>query len=1182
MTMAAGYSDDAARRLIADALDVTLIVEAAAGTGKTTELVNRIIRVIGQGVADVREIVAVTFTEKAAGELKLRLRQRLEEERQRTTDPAVARRLAAAVENLEEAHVSTIHGFCADLLRERPVEARVDPLFRVLTEAQAQRLFNQAFDGWLYGQLEDPPEGVRRSLRRGSRAAFPGGADDDGPIERLRRAAYELKEWRDFRAPWTRDPFDRAGAIARLIDLVHRCAAVSANPSYAGDNLFADTEPVRQMSRQLLKLIPNPQSPIPDLDGLEGQLLELRRHRDFKRARKGSGPTYAKGVPRAQVLEARDALVEALNDFQRRADADLAAVLHGELFGCVDEYERIKAREGAMDFLDLLLRARDLIRDDAGVRKHFQGRFTRLFVDEFQDTDPLQAELLLLLASADAGETAWERVAPVPGKLFIVGDPKQSIYRFRRADVDTYLTVCEQLKRAGARQVELRRSFRSVANIQRAVNMAFRPLMDGDPGRLQARYVPLEQWREDPGDQPSVVALPVPEPYSHRFIAARQVERSLPDAVGAYVDWLITRSGWMVTERRQADRRVPIEARHICLLFRRFLSYGEDVTRPYVDALEARGVRHLLVGGRTFHNREEIEVLRAALMAIEWPDDQLSVFATLRGALFAVGDEELLEYYHLHRGLHPFRIPADLPAHLHPIRDALALLASLHRNRNRRPVADTISVLLEQTRAHVGFVLRPGGEQALANVLHVAELARQYEMEGGMSFRGFVETLHAEASVRQPAEAPILEEGSDGVRLMTVHKAKGLEFPVVILADMTARLTPYEAGRHLDGRRKLCALRIGGWSPRDLNDNREVELERERSEGERVAYVAATRARDLLIVPAVGDGAYTEGWSAPLNNAIYPREDVRRQQSAAAGCPEFRSRDTVLKRPDGDPASFLTVCPGEHRISAEDGNAGEQVSVVWWSPDALALGAQASFGLRRDDLIVKDVSPAVLRQQLAEYEAWRAGRDAAVAAAQRPSIAVLTATEWARVGTGIGDRGSGIGSAVGAGLQTGPIDIEVTVETVARAGSRPGGARFGTLVHALLADMPLTRNDHAIAALAGTHGRVLGATAEEMEAATDAARRVLSHPVLQEASRAEATGCCYRETPMTWRLADNTIVEGHVDLAYVTDRDVVVVDFKTDRELDEALETYRRQVQVYAAAVGAALGRPARAVLLRV
>ncbi len=1175
MTLATQRTDEDARRLITDAIDETLVVEAAAGTGKTTELVNRILRVIAEGRADVREIVAVTFTEKAAGELKLRLRQRLEEERRAATDPDASRRLAEAVQNLEEAHVSTIHGFCADLLRERPVEARIDPLFRVLTEGQAQRLFKEAFDSWFQRQLDNPPEGVRRSLRRGSRGFRPGDIDDDGPIERLRRAGFELTEWRDFPAPWTRPALDRAGDIARLVELVHACAATTAKPSYIGDNLYVDTEPIRRLSREWGQtpqhgstqgVRPHESSRVrgsdPDLDAMEAQLIELRRNRDVKRARKGSGPTYSKGVTRAQVLEARDALLGALNDFQTNADADLSALLHEELRGCVDEYERLKAREGAMDFLDLLLRARDLVKDNGVVRAHFQSRFKRIFVDEFQDTDPLQAELLLLLSADDAGETRWQHVTPVRGKLFIVGDPKQSLYRFRRADVSIYLRVCELLEAAGALRVELRKSFRSVPSMQRAVNAAFAPVMNGDTHRMQARYVALEPdpKRQDQPGQPSLVALPVPEPYGQRYVSAKEIERSLPDAVGAYIDWLVRSSGWTVTERRAPGQRVPLEARHICILFRRFVSYGEDVTRPYVEALEARGIRHLLVGGRAFHDREEIETLRAALMAVEWPDDQLSVFATLRGALFAIGDEELLEYFHLTRRFHPFRVPDPLPSHLAPIGEALTLLASLHGQRNRRPVADTISALLAATRAHVGFVLRPGGEQALANVLHVAELARQYELDGGMSFRGFVETLHAEASRGHAAEAPILEEGSDGVRLMTVHKAKGLEFPVVILADITARLAPYEAGRHIDTDRGLCALRIGGWSPSDLNDNRDTELGREAAEGERVAYVAATRARDLLVVPAVGDMPYLEGWVAPLNAAIYPGEDARRVQTPAAGCPAFASKDSVLRRPDNDPATKLTVCPGEHQIDGADADR----RVVWWAPDALMLGAQAPFGLRRDDLIVKDVPPATLRKHLDAYHAWRSSRDKAIAAAARPSVDVLTATEWA--------------------METGASpDVEVTVETAVDGGARTGGARFGTLVHALLADVPLaSANDDLVVRLAEAHGRVLGADDEEIAAAHVAVRQVIAHPTLRAAETAARDGLCYRETPVSWRLDDGRIVEGNVDLAFAANGEIVVVDFKTDRELDGAIDRYRRQVQLYAAAIGAALGKPARAVLMRV
>jgi ATP-dependent helicase/nuclease subunit A len=186
--------DQADRDQIASALDETLIVEAAAGTGKTTELVRRIVRVIETGRAEVTGIIAVTFTEKAAGELKLRLREALEEARAGTqTGSAERNRLDNALSRLEEAQISTIHSFCADLLRERPVEARVDPLFTVLTEAQSNRLYDETFDQWLQQQLANPPEGVKRSLRRPAFGGFGGHADgSDGPIDRLRRAGLDL------------------------------------------------------------------------------------------------------------------------------------------------------------------------------------------------------------------------------------------------------------------------------------------------------------------------------------------------------------------------------------------------------------------------------------------------------------------------------------------------------------------------------------------------------------------------------------------------------------------------------------------------------------------------------------------------------------------------------------------------------------------------------------------------------------------------------------------------------------------------------------------------------------------------------------------------------------------------------------------------------------------------------
>ena len=249
--------------------------------------------------------------------------------------------------------------------------------------------------------------------------------------------------------------------------------------------------------------------------------------------------------------------------------------------------------------------------------------------------------------------------------------------------------------------------------------------------------------------------------------------------------------------------------------------------------------------------------------------------------------------------------------------------------------------------------------------------------------------------------------------------------------------------------------------------------------------------------------------------------------------------------------------------------------MVWWSPEpsVLNLEAEALLGLRRDDLIVKDVPPDTLARYLRAYIAWRNSREEAVARAKEPSIEVITATEAAARG------------------QTFPIDVRI--EDIAGESARPGGPRFGTLVHALLADLPLVRSDDLIVdRLAAAHGRVLGAEADEIDAAIHVVRRVLDHPLLVDArwlleasgeSNGDmATRRSYRETPVTLRLDSGVVIEGNVDLAFDADGHVVIIDFKTDRELEGAVETYRGQVQIYAHAIALATGRPTRGVLMKV
>src|SRR5881296_1565812 len=1016
-------ADQSARERIRTDLDTTLVVEAAAGTGKTTELVGRMVAVLMAGRGRLDGMVAVTFTDTAAGELKLRLRGEIERARQEPGRSPQARRLLTdALPQLEEARIGTIHSFCADLLRERPVEAGVDPLFEVAPDDVARMLLDRAYDRWFEAVLAGPGPGVRRILRRRT--------GEDGPRGLLRAAVYALAERRDFPTPWRRAPgFDRDGAIDGLLAEMAALAewAARGNP----EDYF--TRSLAELAR-FVDDVARAEAVRPrDHDGLEADLVRFVR--DWHAAWVGfrSAPN---GFPKAELREKRDALKVRLDRFIADAGADLAPELRDELWPVVETYGELKKRAGCLDFLDLLLLARNLVRGKAAVRRELQRRFTHLFVDEFQDTDPLQAEILLLLATDDPTVDDWRRARPVAGKLFIVGDPKQSIYRFRRADVALYEEVKRRVVDAGGALVELTTSFRAVPEIQEAVNAAFAPRLDGGS---QARYVPLAPFRSGVDSQPALVALPVPAPYGKfRTIVQWKIEECLPDAVAAFVEWLVRGSGWTVTERERPAERVPLRARHVCLLFRRFRSFRTDETHPYVRALEARHLPHLLVGGTSFHRREEVEAIRNALAAIERPEDELAVFATLRGPLFVLGDAALLAFRERQGSLHAFRpVPAELPDPLREVAGALGTLRDLHRGRNRRPIADTIGRLLAATRAHAGLAIWPTGEQALANVTRLMDLARRAERTGLTSFRAFVEWLAEQSEHGEAGDAPIVEEGTEGVRMMTVHGAKGLEFPVVVLADLSCNETPREPRRWVDADRGLCVQQLAGCTPPELHEHAAEEMAREGEEATRVLYVAATRARDLLVVPALGDGRY-DGWLQALTPVLYPppaRVHLPETRQPP-GCPAF-GVETTTGRPDNVPRPPDAVAPGLHVPEAG------RHRVVWWDPATLALDVQESVGLAQQKILAVDESGVRAEEGVREHAAWQVERARVRTVGEAPSLRVMTATEHAAIG------------AVPA--------AEVAVESVGAPRPRPHGKRFGALVHAVLAAVELDADRAGVA-----------------------------------------------------------------------------------------------------------------------
>jgi len=818
-----GFPDQADRDAIVRELDRNFLVEAAAGTGKTTSLVSRVVALLAEGKTVIERVAAVTFTIKAAAELGERFQLALEKARREEQDLEKRERLETALGGREKCFIGTIHAFCARLIRERPVEAGVDPGFEELDELENLVARGEAWKRWcdrLF--LEKNP--IIGPL-----------AEVGLPIASLRQTYEMLADNRDVApAPSSRlsEP-DLSGARKAVCDFLDRAFPEVPMPALPGGR---DRFQEKLIAADHLRTLEGAAATVRLLGQLESRGdLTQRTWPDRVRA-KGIYDEYT---------ELRTNVVHPALTRWREYVYPIAIEAVGP---AVAEFDRLREERGQLNFQDLLIRARDLLRERPEVRVELQRRFTHLLVDEFQDTDPIQTEVMLYLTGGNVAEKDWTKLQPRPGSLFVVGDPKQSIYRFRRADIETYERVRDRIRESGGRLGKLTTNFRSAGRICAWVNGVFERLLPTDATRIQAAHAPLHAAWPEGDDTCGAFWLQITgKTESLEKEDAERIAEWISRAVAGRRPVLVPTGDGGLTKR-------PLEPGDFLVLLRRRRNLDE-----YARALEARRVPYEITGGGAFCDSEELAALLPLLESLADPDDPVLLAAALR-QVFGVDDDALYRFKELDGR---FSFLADPPVLSDPrIRAALERLRGFHELTRRLPPAAAIAAICRDLGWIVYAASKEMGGTRAGNLLKALAVARRLSADGE-PFSGVIEHLRELSSSEKVEEMSTQPGRSRAVRLMNLHQAKGLEAPVVFLADPN-REKDWEIDLSIDrsGDQALAYFRIvekgKKWGrrvvaqPVDWDAREKLEKTFEDAERDRLLYVAATRAKSMLVVSDCG------------------------------------------------------------------------------------------------------------------------------------------------------------------------------------------------------------------------------------------------------------------------------------------------------------------------------------------
>lgn len=826
-------------------LGTNMVVEAGAGTGKTTLLIDRLcFALLAQGILAPR-LVALTFTEKAAAEIKMRLMLKLQhllsalrnggEDSTLSTlqthfgiaSEDIISRAELALSQLDRSPIGTIHSFCADILKTYPLEAGLIPNAEIDKGSKARFVFDTQWNLFLDRELGE--NATRASL------------------------------WKEILS---------FVSLEQLCDCAREMCngKVEKYDYYAQKDLLINVcqERARQAEELMSKFLEEGKKPRVVEQALQQAAVRFRQAAQWLQDPSASFPaqetislkSFPKDWDKQSVQEAKDLCL-----FAAQADPTVQKRIlkaYDLLLPFVENVRKIYTEEGILSFDDLIVKTRNLLRDNLFVRRCLQEEYDMFFVDEFQDTDPIQGELILFLAEQKGGGAVrWEDVRLEKGKMFVVGDPKQSIYRFRGADITAYQLFTDLILQQGGEKAYLRQNFRSEKGIIALANDVCEKVMLESPS-FQPKYEPI--FTDKPSKKSSTELALVVKPEEkisaddYRHNQARFIAQWIEENVG----------------KMELSSGRKLQYKDIVILTRASTTSG-----PYAEALRRVGIAFSVEEDRYFYHRQEINDFLNFIRAIEDPQDKISLVGVMRSPIGALTDEEVLQA----------SVCAELDWRKDPQNEKLkrlfALLRSYAYRSGREPLSVFIRSLFTDTFLPELSAAAYDAERSIAALEKLVSLSEGYSAQVPSTLGQFlarVEELMEEELGRLTALPE--GEGLNVVSMMTVHKSKGLEFPVVILADISKKETANvtKGPSHLySWRYDLHGLRLGKYADINLAWLEEQQRLHAACEEIRVLYVALTRAREKLLLVGNQDSDEKTIAAQLASAGRFPPEDEQPQ-----------------------------------------------------------------------------------------------------------------------------------------------------------------------------------------------------------------------------------------------------------------------------------------------------------------